>query len=335
MRQSGSWSDGDKYRQPAARAQTLAAVVGLGLLLLAAAPLGAQVSGPLVIFNAGSLAPPIRDLLAAFRKANPGVVPQQENSGSLAAARKVTELGKVPDVLAVADYRVLEQVIIPHHATWQVAFARNSMVLAFTARSREAARIDSTNWWRIMLLPGVRTGHSDPALDPGGYRALLVLQLAERHYGQPGLARRLDSVMPPRYQRPGEAELVALLQSGELDYGWVYRSVAETAGLRYVTLPPAINLADPARGEEYAHATVRVPAAPGQGRDSLEFRGEPILYALTIPAKAPNQAAAMAFVNFMFTTEGRAILERNGYEVLSTPIVSGTPPAGIQIPAGR
>ena len=78
------------------------------VLLPAAPPLSAQtISGPLVVFNAGSLAKPFNDLLRAFKTKHPDVVAAQENSGSLEAARKLTELGKIPDVIGVADYGVI------------------------------------------------------------------------------------------------------------------------------------------------------------------------------------------------------------------------------------
>ena len=101
-----------------------------------------------------------------------------------------------------------------------------------------------------------------------------MLQLAERYYRQPGLARRLDSAMPPRYQRPKEADLTALLQAGELDYAWTYRSLAETNGLRYVSLPTAIDLSDPALAKEYeTRERPRARRQSAAGRDSLTLRG--------------------------------------------------------------
>ena len=301
------------------------------LLLLAAAPAaGAQeVAGPLVVYNAGSLARPFRELLDGFRRQYPGIVPAQENSGSLEAARKLTELGKIPDVLAVADYNVIDDVLRPKYATWYASFARNAMVLAYTDQSKGAAGIDSANWWRVVLTPGVRTGHSDPALDPNGYRTLIVLQLAERYYRQPDLARRLAAAMPPRYQRPKEADLTALLQAGELDYAWTYRSLAGTSGLRYVVLPAAIDLGDPALAREYESASVRVPGASREGGDSLTLRGEPIVYALTIPVGAPHPAAAEAFTRFALSAAGREVIARSGFVVLPVPLITGTPPAGL------
>lgn len=329
----GDARGGDKYRQRSTPAQT-GAWVRLGTWLAIAwtavpSPAVAQERGPIVVYNAGSLARPFRELLEAFRARNPGLTLAQENSGSLEAARKLTELGKIPDVLAVADYNVIDDLLRPKYATWYANFARNAMVLAYTDRSIDAAVIDSTNWWQVLLKKGIRAGHSDPALDPNGYRTLIVLQLAESYYRQPGLAARLDAAMPPRYQRPKEADLTALLQAGELDYAWTYRSLAETSGLRYVSLPRAIDLSDPALAKGYESASVRVPGASRAGGDSLTLRGEPIVYALTIPVGAPHPALAAAFVRFALSAEGRAIMQKNGFVVLPSPMVVGSPPADL------
>ncbi len=333
----GGARGGHKYRQRSGRAQTgawrpmLALLVGWTLLSVPAAAQapGQALSGPIVVYNAGSLARPFKELLDAFRAANPGVTPAQENSGSLEAARKLTELHKIPDVLAVADYNVIDDLLRPRYATWYANFARNAMVLAYTDRSIDAATIDSTNWWKVLLKKGVRAGHSDPTLDPNGYRTLIVLQLAERYYREPGLAKRLDAAMPSKYQRPKEADLTALLQAGELDYAWTYRSLAETSGLRYVSLPRAIDLSDPLLAKEYEVATVRIPGTSRAGGDSLLLRGEPIVYALTIPVGAPHPALAAAFVRYALSPEGRAIVQRNGFVVLASPIVIGTPPPDV------
>jgi molybdate/tungstate transport system substrate-binding protein len=304
----------------------------LGSLAIAT-PLAAQQAptGPLIVFNAGSLARPFNDLLKAFQARYPDVVPAQENSGSLEAARKLTDLGKIPDVLGVADYGVIPRLLIPSHAQWYATFARNSMVLIYTDQSVGAREINGGNWWEVLLRPEVRAGHSDPALDPNGYRTLMVFQLAEKFYRQPGLAARLDRAIPPKYIRPKEADLTALVQAGELDYSWSYASIAKTAGLRYVQLPPEIDLSDPNRADWYRQAKVRVPAANRARGDSVEFQGEPILYGLTIPFAAPHPRTAEAFVRFIFSPEGQAIVKANGFIVLAKPLLGGPgkPPSGL------
>lgn len=307
-----------------------------GLLLVAVPPhcLAAQ-AGRLTVFNAGSLARPLREALQQFARESAGVEVAQENAGSLESARKITELHKVPDVIALADEAVFPALLVPRHATWYAAFARNEMVLAYTDRSIGAREINGSNWAAVLQRPGVRTGRSDPALDPNGYRTLMVIQLEERRSGDRGLAAKLLAAMPERYVRPKEADLVALLQTGELDYAWSYRSMAEGAGLKWVDLPPEVDLSDPSREALYATVSVKVPAGGARGpqsavRDSVTITGAPILYALAIPTDAPNPAAARAFVQWLLGPTGRSILTRSGFNVLDHPIVHGDTPAWLR-----
>jgi molybdate/tungstate transport system substrate-binding protein len=312
----------------------LVAPLGLmALMTLAAHPGWAQepATGPLVVFNAGSLAKPFSDLLRAFKARNPGVLPAQENSGSLEAARKLTDLDKIPDVIGVADYSVIPKLLIPAHAGWYATFARNAMVLIHTDQSTAAGEISGQNWWQVLLRPGIRGGRSDPALDPNGYRTLMVFQLAEKFYQQPGLADRLLHAFPPKYVRPKEADLTALVQAGELDYSWSYASIAKTARLPYVDLPDEVDLSNPAMAERYAGAKVRLPGKSRAGTDSVAFQGEPIVYALTIPKGAAHPGTAQAFVRFVFSPEGQSILKESGFTLLEKPMIGGPepPPSGL------
>jgi molybdate/tungstate transport system substrate-binding protein len=310
---------------------SLGVMIPLALLGPATATAQGALEGPLVVFNAGSLAKPFNDLLQEFKRRHPEVAPAQENSGSLEAARKLTELGKIPDVIGVADYGVISKILIPEHAGWYAAFARNAMVLIYTDESIGAGEINGQNWWQVLLRPEVRAGRAEPTLDPNGYRTLMAFQLAEKFYRQPGLAARLQRALGPRYIRPKEADLTALVQAGELDYAWSYRSIARTAGLRYVDLPREIDLSHPGLAEWYSQARVKLPGASRAGADSVEFQGQPIVYALSIPRRAPNPQTAREFVRFIFSPQGKSILEKNGFLVLDQASLGGPerPPEGL------
>ena len=145
----------------------------------------------LVVFHAGSLAGPMQDLAAEFEKLHPEVEVLREASGSMVAARKVSELGRKADVIALADSNVIERLLIPgspgamgsgKHADWYLNFARNRMVIAFTERSKYANEVDADNWYRILARKDVRFGRSDHNLDPCGYRTLMLWQLADMFY---------------------------------------------------------------------------------------------------------------------------------------------------------
>lgn len=282
-----------------------------------------------VVFDAGTLALPIKAVFDSFATRSPAVL-VQENAGSLETARKLIDLGRVPDVIALADYEIFPRLLVPTQTTWYVPFARNRMVLAYTDRSKHAQEISPENWWQVVTRPGIEVGRSDPNLDPAGYRALLLFQLAEREYHQPGLAAALGRAAPPRNVRPKSADLVALLQTGELDYAWGYESVAQATHLRYLHLPEHIDLGEPADSAFYAQALVRVTGkAVG---DTVEFRGEPIVYALSIPTAAPHPAAAARFVAFLLSPDGRRVLRASQLDALDHPVVAGTgaPPSVAQ-----
>jgi len=121
--------------------------------------------------------------------------------------------------------------------------------------------------------------------------------------------------------RGKSAELVALLQTGEIDYAWEYESVARSAGLAFVPLGRSIDLGTPADSAAYAAASVRVRG--GRPGDTLEIRGRPITYALSIPPNAPHGAAAAEFVKFLLGENGRRLMRSEHLDVLEVPSFIG------------
>jgi molybdate/tungstate transport system substrate-binding protein len=261
------------------------------------------------------------------------IVVQRESGASLEHARKITDLGRVPDVLVLADPEVFPRLLVPKYVSWYAELARNSMVIGYTDRSRHAAELDSASWPRILSRSDVQVGRPDPDLAPAGYRTLLMLALAEKYYHQPGLASRILANAPGSNMRPNAAELAALLQSGELDYIFDYESVAAAYGFHALHLPAAIDLGDPARASDYALARARVK---GRGRESVTFIGAPILYALSVPMAAPHRAAAERLATFLVSPEGRRMMREAHVNALDHAIFAGSGvPAAVRDAAAR
>lgn len=279
----------------------------------------------LVVFHAGSLSVPVKRFAEAYQRDNGDVTFITEAGGSRTTARKVSELGREADLVLSADYLVLDDLLIPEFASWNIRFARNEMVIAYTPSSHYADEITSENWYEILLRPDVVYGHSDPNADPCGYRTLMLWQLAEKHYGVAGLSEQLDEHCPLENVRPKETDLIALLESGDMDYAFEYRSVAVQHGLNYVTLPPEINLSDPRLADVYREATVEVSGREPGATTTLV--ATPIVYGLTIPHNAPHPDEALAFVRFILGPQGRAILEEAGQPPLVPPLATGEIPA--------
>jgi molybdate/tungstate transport system substrate-binding protein len=275
-----------------------------------------------LVFTAASLAGPMRAALDTFARRT-GAEVAEEHGGSLELARRITELKRVPDVIALADQEVFPDFLMGTSTTWYARFARNRMVIAYTDRSRDAAEMDVNGWWKVLLRPEVLVGRSDPELAPAGYRALLMYQLAESHYQQPGLAAMLASRTPPSLMRGNAAELAALLEAGELDYVVEYESLARSHGFRFVALPAAIDLGDARQASTYARAMVRVK----RGADWVTIAGAPILYGVSVPTRAPHHDAGARFLAFLLGSEGRALLRRGNVDALEMPeaVGSGVP----------
>ena len=266
-----------------------------------------------LVSYAGSLARPFGGALAEYSRRT-GVRVVTQTAGSLEAARRITELGDVPDLIALADEEVFTNLLVPAHVESYTVFARNRMVIAYTPKSRYAAEIDSVNWYRILSRDEVEVGRSDPSLDPNGYRAILVLRLAERHYRQPGLDRAVLARAPARNVRPKSADLVALLETGALDYAFAYESVARSTGLRWVRLPSVIDLGDESLSAEYARVSLRVPGATRN--DSVSVVGAPIRYALAVPRRPPHPAEGERLRDFLLSPAGRKRLAEGGLDVV-------------------
>jgi molybdate/tungstate transport system substrate-binding protein len=266
-------------------------------------------SGELVIFHAGSLALPLRDVSALFQREHPNVTVKAEAAGSRDSARKISDLGRPCDVLASADYQVVADLLIPKHADYNIRFAANEMAIAYTPQSKFADQIGPKNWPEILSRSSVAVGRADPDRDPCGYRTIMVLELAEKHYGLPGLADRLLA-KDRRFIRPKETDLLALLESGEIDYVFIYRSVIQQHGLKMVSLPDAVNLGSPALASHYALVSATIAARkPG---DTATLRGEAIVYSVTIPRQSPNPAAARAYVELLLSPRGQDIMRESG-----------------------
>ncbi|HKW48563.1 MAG TPA: extracellular solute-binding protein [Gemmatimonadaceae bacterium] len=282
-----------------------------------------------VVYLAASLTKPLQAALDTFAARNNSVV-QRESGGSLEHARKLTELGRIPDVIALADPEVFPQLLMPKHVTWYADFARNRMIIGYTDKSRHAAEIDSMNWPRILAEKGVEVGRPDPRVAPAGYRTFLMLELAEKYYHDPGLMQRVLANADPTKVRPNAAELAALLQTGEVDYVFDYESVAAVYGFHALRLPAAIDLGDPARANEYAQVKFR------DNPDSVIHTGSPILYALSVPVKAPHPAAAARLAGFLLSAEGRSMMRAAHVDALDHAVFVGTDaPVAIRDAASR
>ncbi|NJE85024.1 tungstate ABC transporter substrate-binding protein WtpA [Thermococcus sp. CX2] len=309
-------------------------------------------SGPkeatLIVFHAGSLSVPFQQLeeeFAKYAEENLGykVTFQDEASGSVAAVRKVTDLGKKADIVAVADYTLIPQLMIPNYTDFYVIFATNEIVIAFTDKSKYADEINSDNWYEILSRDDVSFGFSDPNQDPCGYRSVMVMKLADYYYGKPIFETLVEKntniyfngthiVAPKEIQikndrvviRPKETDLTALVESGSLDYYFIYKSVAEQHGLKYIELPNEINLKDFKMADYYGKVQIYI------GSTEKVIQAKPIVYGVTVPKEAPNRELAMEFLKYLLSEKGKEVFQKNYQDFIWPPVAFGNVPDEIK-----
>jgi molybdate/tungstate transport system substrate-binding protein len=309
--------------------------------LCAATACGKQPAAPLKVLHAGSLSVPFARLESLFEAQNPGLDVQREAHGSATAIRQLTELGRECDVIASADYRLIDQLMVeadPPCADWNVLFAGNSLGLA-----QLDAGAPPGDWLAALRDPDTTVGGSNPNYDPCGYRALFALCLADRLPGNSGLLRdvvlansnvtveetdgavliRVPSDV--RYSgrlimRPKETDLLALVEAGALDRLIIYSSVARQHALAFQQFPDEVSLSNPAM--EAAYGTVSVCQYADDPERSTVVQAGPIVYGLTIPTSCRSPEPAERFVRLLLSDAGRAVFQECGQPPLVPPVVS-------------
>jgi molybdate/tungstate transport system substrate-binding protein len=278
-------------------------------LTVTAVLLAAGCSGrkEIVVFHAASLRRVASEVAEEFQRREPGWRVRLEPSGSLVAARKLTELGMRADVVAVADVGVIDRMLMPGHASWSVEFAAGEIVLAHLDHSRFTDEVSTESWPEVLQRPGVRLGRVNPETAPLGYHTMLAWRLCGTG-AHPGLPQVLAARVAREHLAPDETELLGLLEARAVEYAFLYRSSAEDHRLKITALSPACNLSRRDLATRYAEAEVTV-----RGK---RLRGAPVTYGVTIPATAPQPAAAARFVALLLDEEGRRLLRRAGMHPL-------------------
>lgn len=307
----------------------------------------------LKVIIAGSLIVPFQAMEKEFESINPDIDVLLEGHGSVQVIRGVTELGYNADLAAVADAQLIPLMMysarlpdnnIPY-ADWCIEFSTNKLGIAYKAESAYSSELDADNWYEIMSRPDVNIGLADPRIDAMGYRTLMVIQLAEDYYRDDTIFEKLigsafnpsvdvmenddiATITVPELLKPAQQriklrsysiQLMALLESGDIDYSFEYESVAKQNGLKFLSLPQGIDLSSQDYANQYRQVTVNLNF---QRFASLvpKFEGAPIVYGVTIPANAPHPQEAVRFLEFLLGTDGQRIFDECYQPLLPTPV---------------
>ena len=243
-------------------------------------------TGPVDVLSAGSLQDLMQDQIGpAFQKATRDTV-DNVSMGSDALASSIKGGTLQGDVFISASPAVnssLEGSSNGNWVSWYDQFASSPLVLGYNPSSTFARALKSKPWYEVISAPGFHIGRTDPTTDPKGILADDALDRAAKKHHLPEL-RVLGSETSDVFP---ETSLVGELQAGQLDAGFFYGVEAAAANIKTVPLT------------------------------GTSLAGD---YTITILNKAPHEAAAVAFVNFLLGKAGQKILAKNGVEAVKSTV---------------
>jgi molybdate/tungstate transport system substrate-binding protein len=271
------------------RSMGATALLGLSLIAGGVASGSAQAasshSGPVDVLFAGSLLDLMQQKIEpAFQHAT-GYNVVGISAGSSALASEIKGGTQVGDVFLSASTKVDRSLEGAANGNWISSyqeFGRSPLVLGYNPASKFVFDLRHEPWFDVVTKPGFILGRTDPSTDPKGVLAVDALQGVALSYDLPRLATLSTSASNVF----SETSLVGELQAGQIDAGFFYKVEATAAHLLSVPLV-ATNLA-----ATYTAATLRA---------------------------APHPTAAAAFIAFLLSARGRAVLNANGVTAV-TPL---------------
>lgn len=203
--------------------------------------------------------------------------------------------GEACDLLISADDAIIRSMMLPEYADGYRIWAGNKMVVT-------GEDITSGNWEEKLLAEDATFKHHNPYGDPGGYRAVMAILLADAC--KPGLTDRLMN-HPGHIGMDKDPGPFGNLQQAK--YEFMYYSGAKMSGRNFAELPAVMDLSDSALAGEYAKVSFAVD-------DKNTVTATPIAHALTIPRAALHQEAAKEFARMFLAIdkEVEGFLPREG-----------------------
>jgi len=203
--------------------------------------------------------------------------------------------GEPCDLLISADDSIIQTMMMPEHAEGYRIWAGNKMVVT-------GDDINSDNWEEKLLADDSTFKHKDPYGDPGGYRAVMAMLLAD--FYKPGLAKRLMN-HPGHIGMEKNPGPFGNLKPAK--YEFTYRSGAIMMGKTFAQLPAIMDLSDPTLAKEYIKISFKVD-------ENNTVPATPIAHALTIPVKTRHKEAAKEFSRMFLEIDKQAqgFLPRSG-----------------------
>ena len=273
------------------------------------------IMGSFTILNAGTLAGEIRvshpdniqflmeKFKAGFETANPEVQIILQSGPNVQQVSQIASGKKSADVIVVSDDRIAKPQLEGSYLDKPIEFMTDEIALIAGKNAKHFDDLQIKTWHLFLLRPEVKVLIPDAANSYAGNRVPLVWKLAETWVHEMMLYEKMKSKLDTTHISPSP---VKSLLSGQADYAFDYATQAKQNGLRLFRLVKYYNLGDPTLANVYKGVAIEIE---NDNEKSLLY-GEPIIYSIGQLKGSGNNSAAKAFVDFVVSEEGRAILEQ-------------------------
>ena len=296
--------------------------------------------GPLISYSADAYATETSSLLTGFSKAT-GIPTAPVISGGSNADASSIEAGAPDDVFVSAALPATA----PSHlgnlsAGWAIGFATDQLVVAYSnatlsnpaassviSLGRAAEKSNATSDWNsfytALTSGSTKVGISNPVADPGGLRGWLVLEAAGFLYDG-SQSTYVSSILTAQANVTGtsSAALVAPLESGQIQFLFIYKSAAISDGIGYISLDDHVNLSDAKLAGYYSQFSY----TDSTGKTA----GAPIVLVVTVPSSSVNTAEALEFVQYVVKNMGS--LSGYGLAIPETALLYSSLPSTQSLP---
>lgn len=239
------------------------------------------------IFHAGVAAGVVKDTVKRWNELHPELPAKTTQDGSVDLIRECLA-GEPCDVLISADDLVMKMMLPQGSLEKLRVWAGNRMVVM-------GSGINDSNWEEKLLDPDAVFSHHDPYGDPGGYRSVMAMLLADKY--KEGLTEKL--MAHPGHQGMEHAKPFFLLSGKRPDYEFGYYTAAKARGIDHAELPDIMNLGNEDLAEEYAKVSFAVD-------EDNTVTGSPVHHGITIPETAMHKEAAEEFLKLFMETDFEA-----------------------------
>lgn len=297
---------------------------------------------PLISFSADAYSAETQSLLSGFSTATGIPVAPVKSAGSFADANQIAA-GAPDDVFVSVSLSATGPAYLKDFSSnWAIGFASDQMTLAYSNATlsnpvaaglvnagKQASTTNATADWDAFFASlssgSAKLGISNPVTDPAGLRGWLVLEAAGYLYSGGNQQAYVSPLLKSGGNVTGAhaAALVASLESGQIQFLFIYKSSAVADHLGYVPLDRHVNLSDPTLGTYYSQFKYTDSAGASAG--------SPIVIVITVPLVSLNQSEALEFVQYVVTNA--ASLASYGLVIFQHPNLyhNATPPAAIQL----